>query len=178
MADPNEKYKRLSSEIAYENPFWVYKKDKYVMPNGETGVYHYVYTRGSTFVIPKKSDNTFVMNRQYRYLNKKFSVEFPGGGLEKHLAPEENALKELAEETGYGARSIKEIGEFNPYNGVAEEICKVFLAEDLYPADRPADDGEEFEIYALTESEIIQKIKTREIWDGMTLAAWSLYLFG
>ncbi len=173
----NNKFKTLSSEVIFNNPYWDYRMNKYVMPNGESGDYYYVDSRGACMVIPLLEKNTFVLVRQYRYLNNRYSIEFPGGGLSKNKGIEENALDELKEEAGYLAKKIEQIGEFNPYNGVTNEICNVFVAYGLTKTNNCPEDSEEFEILTLSEKEILSKIENNEIWDGMTLASWSLYNF-
>lgn len=167
---------RIDTRTEFKNPWWEYRLDKYRMPSGKISEYHYVFTHGSTFVIPILYDGRFVMTNQYRYLVQRESIEFPGGGQEKELSQEANARKELLEETGYEAGSLKYIGEFNPYNGVTNEMCKVFLAEGLIKGKVCPEESEEFEILSFTREEIFQKIKGGEIWDGMTLAAWSIFL--
>ncbi|MBI5325647.1 MAG: NUDIX hydrolase [Ignavibacteriae bacterium] len=166
---------QISSESKFVNPFWEYKVDKYKMPNGKTGDYHYVHSTGATMIIPVTVKNKFVMINQFRYLNNKTSLEFPGGGLNKNLTPLENAVKELKEETGYNSNSLKKVGEYNPYNGVANEICHIFLAEDLIKEKPNPEESEEFEIMELTNKDISERIISGDIWDGMTLAAWAIY---
>jgi hypothetical protein len=41
--------------------------------------------------------------------------------------------------------------------------------------DNNPDAGEEFSILSFNEIEIDSLIRSGELWDGMTLAAWSLY---
>lgn len=168
---------KISSVLKFKNPWWEYKLDDYIMPDGNWGQYHYVHTPGSTFIIPRLDDNRYVMTRQFRYLNRCESLEFPGGGLKKGVDPLQNAKNELSEEAGYIADSWTEISGFNPYNGVTDEICHVFLAESLSLSQREPEPSEEFEIITLTETEIFFKINKGEIWDGMTLAAWSLFIY-
>ncbi len=170
-----EKYKTLSSKIQHSNPYWDYYLEKYVMPSGAEGEYHYVKSRGATMVVPQISSDTFILTRQYRYLNKKYSIEFPGGGIKHGLDPITNAREELLEETGYTAGSIEKIGEYNPFNGVTNEICSIFVASDLTFSQSNPDESEEIEILELTLSEIKELISTNQIWDGMTLAAWALF---
>lgn len=170
-----KKYKTLSSRLIFSNPYWDYRKDEYISPNLETTDFHFVDSKGACMIIPVLDNNTFVLVRQYRYLNKRFSVEFPGGGLKRSLSLIENALKELEEESGFTSNSMKVIGEFNPYNGVTNEICSVFIARELIKIKSNPDKTEEFEIICLEEKEIFDRIKSNEIWDGMTLAAWSLF---
>ena len=168
--------KTIETLVRYTNPYWEYRNDKYSLPSGGIGDYHYVNSRGATMIIPRLNSDLFVMTNQYRYLNKKTSIEFPGGGLAEGLSYSANALSELKEETGYLTADFVLIGEFNPYNGVTNEICQIFLADNLVKCSAQPDDTEEFEILELSKNDIINKINKGEIWDGMTLAAWSIYM--
>ena len=169
------KLKKVSSELISVNKWWRYFVDEYTFPDGTTGDYHYVRTTGSTMVVPEKSDGIYILTKQYRYLNQRPSIEFPGGGIKPGLEPLANALEELEEEAGYTTGNLNEIGSFNPFNGVTDEICHVFLASDLIECPKRPEQSEEFEIFELNYDEIINFIKRGEIWDGMTLAAWSVY---
>jgi ADP-ribose pyrophosphatase len=171
-----KRLKTIDTSIKYVNPYWEYRLDKYSMPSADIGEYHYVHSRGSTFIIPKLAEDSYVMTKQFRYLNQKESIEFPGGGLKEGLSFEANALCELQEEAGYIPGNFRFIGEFNPFNGVTNETCKVFLAENLTKCEAIPDYSEEFEIITLKKIDIINKIKKGEIWDGMTLASWAILL--
>ncbi len=171
-----EDYKKLSNTVLVKNPYWEYRQDEFVLPNGKVGDYYYAHTPGSTLVIPILEDGRIVMCEQYRYLNQKKSLEFAGGGQEKGISPLENAIKELKEETGYRAKHIEEIAHFNPYNGIADEICRVFVASQLTAGKTNQDETEYIDTVILTKDEIGQKIKSNQIWDGMTLAAWVFFL--
>ena len=111
---------------------------------------------------------------QYRYLCDRESIELPCGGVKEGKTYEEMAAIELAEETGFTSASITAVGEFNPYNGVTDEICRVFIARDLVRTTAIPDATEEFEILYKTPAEMDNLIRTNTIWDGMTIAAWSL----
>lgn len=171
-----KKYSRISSETIHSNPYWNYKFDEYVLPSGSNGKYYYVDSRGSTLIIPKLYDGKFVLTKQYRYLNKLESIEFPGGGLSQNCTSEKNALNELEEETGFKAENISLLGEYNPFNGVTNEICKVFLAEKLIKTEQKLDESEQIELLFLTFDEINNLIISNKIWDGMSISAWMFYL--
>lgn len=170
-----KKLQQISTEMLFQNPFWEYRKDRYIYPTGAEGDYFYVRTPGSVFIIPMINDK-FVMIKQFRYLNQRESVEFPGGGIKKHLSIIENALKELEEETGYSSENIEFIGKFNPFHGVTDEYCHVFFAKNLYKVNAVTDESEEFEVLLITKNELMCLIKDNKIWDGMTLSAFSLFL--
>ena len=172
----SEKYKKISGKILTSNPYWDYRYDEYTLPNGNTGEYFFVETPGSVMVIPVMPDGKIAFVRQYRYLNQKFSIEFPGGGMKSELSQEDNAKKELREESGLISGKIIKIGEFNPFNGVTNEICNVFIAGELTKVKSSPDDSEEFDNLYLSKDEVIGLIRSNEIWDGMTLSAWTLYV--
>ncbi len=166
---------KISERKLFGNDYWEYKLDVFRVGEGEAKEYHYVHTPGSTMVVPLISDDKFILLKQFRYLNNRYSIEFPAGGTKKELTQKENAVKELREETGYSAKEIFEIGYFNPYNGVTDELCHVFVAKELYPSPLKPDDTEEFEILELTAAQIDALIASNEIWDGMTIASWFIF---
>lgn len=170
-----EKFKKLDSEVIHSNPYWDYNIDRYVMPNGISAEYYYVRSNGSTFIIPITDDDKIILVRQFRYLNQQISLEFPGGGLKSGISIEKNAQEELQQETGFFASNLELIGKYNPCNGMTNELCHVFVGYNLNQSKIEADESEEIEVLYFSKSEIINLIKSDEIWDGMTLAAWSLF---
>lgn len=169
-------FSTMNEQVLHENPYWTYQQDTYLLADGiSQSEYYHVNSRGSTIIIPMLTNAEMIMVRQYRYLNQRFSIEFPGGGIDVGYSSQENALKELQEETGYIAGSITPIGIFNPCNGITNEICSVYIATDLKLAEQKMDITEEIEILQLHKSDISSLIQTGEIWDGMTLASWTLF---
>lgn len=168
--------KRISSEEKVRNPYWSYKLDTYMRPNGTPGDYHYVHSPGSVLIVPRLGNNSFVLLRQYRYLNQRESIEFPGGGIKPDASIQQNARMELQQEAGYTAGSLYALGQINPCNGVTDELCSVFLADALTATQSEPDETEEFEPVILSARDIADYIKRGDIWDGMTISAWYLFL--
>ncbi|MGA7161562.1 MAG: NUDIX hydrolase [Bacteroidota bacterium] len=164
----------LTSKIIFTNPWWTYKLDSFQIPDGVRGEYHYVHTEGSSLIIPVMDDGNIILVNQYRYLRDKESVEFPCGGVKPGRTYDEMARLELEEETGYIAHSWKMAGEFNPFNGATDEMCKVFIARDLKFVRAKPEATEEFELLRVPPQMLDVMIADAKIWDGMTLAAWML----
>ncbi len=168
------KWEKISEEVVYRNNHWIYKLDKFEIPNKAKGEYHYVHTNGSTLIIPLLPSGKLLFVNQFRYLINREAVEFPCGVLEPNLSPEENAQKELREETGYKATNLIYAGKFIPYSGVSDEICYVYIGTGLKASPLSPDATEEFELLEISINELEKQIETNRIEDGMTLAAWQI----
>jgi ADP-ribose pyrophosphatase len=171
---PLKPWKALSRLQVVKNPWWTYCRDAVELPSGKEGEYHYVHSLGSSLIVPILNDGRILFVNQYRYLGGKESLEFPCGAVKEGSTHDETARHELVEETGYSAGSLVLSGAFNPYNGVTDEICHVYLARDLRHVGGTPDDTEEFEIVPLDTERIHPLILEGTIWDGMTIAGWSL----
>ena len=171
---PLPKWKKLRESVLLANSWWEYRKDDFELPRGEQGEYHYVHTNGSSLIVPVLNDGRIVLVNQYRYLCDRESLELPCGGVKKRSTFDRTAVEELAEEAGYVAREWILAGEFNPYNGVTDELCRVYLAKNLSAVQSKPDVTEKFEKVPLTPLEIEARIVSGVIWDGMTIAAWTI----
>ena len=167
-------WKKISDTVVTKNPWWTYKQDECLLPSGKKGEYHYVHTNGSSMIIPVMSDGKVLTVKQFRYLLSRESIEFPCGSVKDGSTYDQTAWYELAEETGYSAGRLFMVGEFNPYNGVTDEMCRVYIARELQHVGGTPDETEEFELLPLSVEEINDNIRDGVIWDGMTIAAWHL----
>ncbi len=169
-----KKWKKLSEKVFHDNGFWKYKIDEFEIEGSQKGEYHYVFTLGSSMVIPITPKNKILLVKQFRYLNQKESLEFPCGSIGEGLTDKENAIKELREETGFTADELIYTGEFSPYTGASNEMCSVYIGLNLSASPLPNDSTEEFEVLEFTVDEIEDMISKNIIWDGLTLSAWVL----
>lgn len=170
----NKHLKKISEEILQENPWWKYKHDVYEKPNGESSDYFYGETPGFVMIVPVLEDGRLVLIRQYRYLEDKECIGFPGDGIKQGVAPLEAAKMELAEETGYVAQEFIKIGMFQPSPGFVKDLSHVFLAEVEELTQQNLDDTEQIEVLLRRPDEVDEMVRKNEIWDGQTLAAWAM----
>ena len=166
-------WKKLSEKVISRNNHWSYHLDEFEIEGITRSEYHYVHSPGSTMVIPKIKNGNLLLVNQFRYLNQKESLEFPCGSVENGLTLQENALKELREESGMSG-DLEFIGEFSPYTGVSDEICSVFIATNLIHSPLQSDLTEEFELVEISINKFEKLIEQNIIWDGLTLSAWAL----
>jgi ADP-ribose pyrophosphatase len=171
-------WKKLNESIIMKNPWWTYRRDEYEIPEHRKGEYYYVHTNGASMIVPIMDDGKVLMVKQYRYLCDRESIEFPCGSVKDGHTYDETAKLELQEETGNVAGRMVLAGEFNPYNGITDEICRVYVARNLTHIGGTPDETEEFELLSLAGQDIDRMIKDGTLWDGMSLAAWMIVRSG
>ncbi|KKU26433.1 MAG: NUDIX hydrolase [Candidatus Magasanikbacteria bacterium GW2011_GWA2_46_17] len=169
------KSKTIFSETIHSNPWYAYKHDKYVLPNGVESDYYYLETHGNAMVVPVLDDGRLVLVAQYRYLGDKPSVEFPCGGVKSDESPMKAAARELLEETGYVSEELIKAGTFEGLNGLARDTSHLFVAMEIEKKRDPSPESTEIlEVILRRPDELDDMIKRGEIWDGQTLAAWAM----
>ncbi|MBN2491841.1 MAG: NUDIX hydrolase [Planctomycetes bacterium] len=167
-------YETLSRETPFRCPYWHLVHDRYRLPDGSVADYYFVRTGGSTMLVPVEDSGRLVLVRQRRYLMDRDSEEFPCGGVPVGGDPDKNAVKELREEAGLEAGRLERIGAFAPYNGVADEMCHVYLARELRRVGAAPEATEAIEVMSRRVDEVAAMIAAGAIWDGMTIAAFSI----
>ncbi len=174
-------WKKISEETLHESPWIEYKHDRFDFGDGRQGNYYYLDSPGSSMIVPVTDDGKLLLVNQYRYLGNRESLEFPCGNV-RHRHPDGRvtiddpvvaARRELAEECGVTGE-LTHIGVYHPCNGFLNENAHVFLARRPTQESATPDPEEEFEIIALTPAALEEKIASGEIWDGMTIVAWTL----
>jgi len=166
-------WKQRSSKTIYQNPWWKYQLDEFELPNGVKGEYHYMETTGSVMIVGVDEQGQIFLIRQYVYLSKDPTLEFPCGGRKaQSVLPDEQ--REFGEETNQSAEHWEHIGFFCPNLGLVKERCDVFVAWKLTAADFVSDETEHIEVVPVSIEALEEKIRHQEIFDGMTLAAWTI----
>ena len=79
------------------------------------------------------------------------------------------AARELHEETGYTAGSIKHLLTFYPTCGYSNETLHIFICRDLTAGETEWDDSECIELLEFDPDELIDMIMRNEIKDAKTI---------
>jgi 8-oxo-dGTP pyrophosphatase MutT (NUDIX family) len=125
---------------------------------------------------PDSGSASVVMVRQWRFGIAAATLEIPGGMVDSGEAARDAAERELYEETGYRARSWRQIGQVEPNPALFNNLCLTFLAEDLEQLGAPAGDGdEEIEVVRVPLPEIPARISSGEIGHALVIAAFHFH---
>ena len=128
-----------------------------------------VHHNGGAGTLPLFEDGTVALVRQWRYPIGRYSLEIAAGRIEPGHSPEETASRELEEELGYRAKTLRKIGEFLVAPGYCEERLHVYLATGLEASQQSLDDDEEIEVVRVPFSEALGLVHTGEIDDAKSI---------
>ena len=145
------------------------------LPDGRTSTREIVRHGVAVAVIARRRDGEFVFIRQFRKALDRVVFEVMAGNVDPGEEPEAAAIRELKEETGYEADSIRFLCPLYPSVGYCDERIDVFYAEVHEPGKTDFDHDEQIETVRVTEEEMDRMIRNSEVQDGKTLGAWALY---
>lgn len=97
--------------------------------------YEWVYFKAGTAVAVAAftEDNRMILTKQYRHPLGKVIYDIPAGGTKDGETPEEAALRELEEETGYTAENLEWIGRFSWAPSNMSGRVEIFFTKTLKP---------------------------------------------
>ncbi len=143
---------------------------------GETRAVEVVEHGGGACVIARPTPSTIVLVRQYRHAVGEELWEAPAGMIDPGETPLETARRELAEETGYRAASLRALFSMYPTPGFCQERIHFFVADGLLPGNAQPDDDEAFEVRTWSLAEAWALVERDELRDAKTqiALAWAL----
>ncbi|MBI4712502.1 MAG: NUDIX hydrolase [Planctomycetes bacterium] len=135
---------------------------------------------GKTAVSPAlmRGVDRVVLVRQFRYPTGRALWEIPAGTLNKGESPLACARRELLEETGFAARTIKKVMEFYTAPGFCTEKIHLYVAKVDPSKHSPLelDANEEIRYCIFHRRDIVQLLKTNKIIDAKSIIGLMLWL--
>ncbi len=129
-----DKVKILNSRVIYKGrghivadllEFADGTKHEWVYFKGQEGL-------GAVAVAAFTKENKMILTKQYRHPFGKLMEDLPAGGMSEGETPEQAALRELEEETGYTAEKLEWIGRFTWAPGaMGPGTVEIFFTKDL-----------------------------------------------
>lgn len=159
----------LSSKTLYKGRIVHLKLDRIVEPGGITVSREVVEHPGSIVIIPHLPNGKMILVRQYRYAAQKSMWELVAGTLEPGESVIHAARRELLEETGYRAGSLKRLFSFFPSPGFLTERMHLVEAFDLTQEESDPEADERIQVGEFSTRQLGKLLRERKIDDGKTL---------
>ena len=144
------------------------------LPNGKVVRLQLIEHPGAVLIVPFLTKDKILILRQYRPAIGQTLYELPAGTLEPGERNQTCAHRELIEETGFRARTLKRLGKIYPVPGYSTEIIHIFQAQKLTPAFAPGDADEIIEPRVMSRGEIRRLFLRGQIVDAKTICALTM----
>jgi ADP-ribose pyrophosphatase len=167
--------RRMDSRLVHDGRIVHLSIDTVRYPDGSVGELEMIRHSGAAAVLPVlgdagAADPQIVLVRQFRYAAGGYILEVPAGRPDR---PGEDwevcARRELEEETGYRAGSLRYLTAIHTTPGFTDERINLFLATELVEGDTRFDQDEFMEVAQMCLSEALERVRTGEISDGKTI---------
>jgi ADP-ribose pyrophosphatase len=170
----------IARETVYHGRAFNVRRDEVRLQNQNIAHLDIIEHIGAVTILPLDADGRIIFVRQYRHAAGKELLELPAGTLDVGELPENCALREIREETGFAAGKLLQVGEFFLAPGYSTEFMTVFLATELHPSPLPGDEDEFITIEPIPIEQAYSLALNGELQDGKSLAALLLarpYIF-
>ncbi len=167
---------RLDSRMVHDGRIVHLSVDTVRFPDGSVGELELVRHDGASAILPvmgslDEEDPDVLLLRQYRYATGGYLWEVPAGMPREPGEPwEECASRELEEETGYKAGSLRPLTRIYTTPGFSDEVIRLFVATDLSEGRRNLDDDEFVEVVRMPLSEAVERVRRGDVIDCKSIA--------
>ncbi len=167
-------WQMIGTEKRFENEICRLLEDEVELAGCKKIKYAYLERDEAVIIVPITAERDVVMLKQYRYPVDEWCLEVPAGGTHDNCdaALEEVARKELREEIGATAQSLKYVDFFYSANSMTNEKCHVFLAEGVeLSREQKTEASENIEIRLVTVAKAIELARSGAMKTGQSALA-------
>lgn len=159
----------ITTKNIFEGTILKLRVDTVKLPNKKTHKREVVEHPGSVAIVPQFEDGKIILVRQFRQPVKTVTVEIPAGTLDLGEKPDDCALRELIEETGYTARNLEKLFSCYTAPGYSSEKIHIYHASQLEKTVQQLETDEFIHLLIIDLSKAIDMIRKGEIEDAKTI---------
>ena len=127
-------------------------------------------------VVARTPDDKLVLVKQFRFGTNDFSLEIPGGVIEKGEDPVAAGVRELLEETGYGGGRVSLLGSVHANPAIQVNLCHMVFVDGAVPSGPIHwDADEEIQVSTVPVAEVLALARSGRITHSLSVAALMLF---
>jgi len=157
------------TKVVADGRVFRYERLSVTLPDGSFSTRDVVRLPGGSVVVPVDQEGYVYLVSQYRAAVESVTFELPAGRLEPDETPEECAVRELYEETGLKAGTLKLLTTITPTPGYSDEVLHIYMATDLESGDPNPDEGEFINAVMFPFDEVVDLVTFGDIRDAKTV---------
>ena len=161
----------LSSEPVFDGRLLKVRRDTVRLSDGHETVREWITHPGAVVAIAVLDNGKLLFERQFRYPLRRVFLELPAGKIDVDEHPLDTAKRELREETGYKAKTWRQLATMHPCIGYSDERIEIFWAQGLTYIGHERDHGEFLDVIELSLADALLAVRDGDITDGKTISA-------
>jgi ADP-ribose pyrophosphatase len=170
VSDESLREVTLESKTMFQGRLINLRVDTVRLPSGRVVTREVAEHSDSVCIVPIDAQGEVLLVRQYRTPVKDALLELPAGGVEAGEVSEETVQRELQEETGFRAGTLRHLSSFWMTPGWCDEYMHTYLATDLTESRLVADDDENIVVERYSLARALDLIGSGEIQDAKSIA--------
>jgi ADP-ribose pyrophosphatase len=158
----------VESKVIADLRFACVREDLLEHPDdGRRFPYYYLQSPADAVAtVALTDDGSVILTRQYRHPVGRIIYDLPAGRIDEGESPQEAAVRELEEETGYRAARWQKLAYYNQFPGSMQVGTHLFLARELTPGEQNLDPFEDVEVVKMPFAEAMALVTGGEVLDG------------
>jgi 8-oxo-dGTP pyrophosphatase MutT (NUDIX family) len=121
-------------------------------------------------------DDGVLLLHRHRFITDTWGWEVPAGGVDAGETPEQAAVREALEESGWEPTTVRRLCAFHPANGLLDQTFVIFVSDDAVHRGPPVDVNEAERVEWVPVADVRRLLLGGKITDGLSFGAISYWL--
>jgi 8-oxo-dGTP pyrophosphatase MutT (NUDIX family) len=117
------------------------------------------------------ADRGLLLLWRHRFITGTWGWEIPAGGVDTGESPEDAAVRETVEETGWRPVGLRHLVTYHPSNGLSDQKFNLFVSDQAVKVGEPTDPAESERVEWVSIADVVEIARTGQMPDGLSLTA-------
>jgi ADP-ribose pyrophosphatase len=126
-------YRILEKEDRYQSHIFTVQRTKVELPDQRVRHYDLIEIQNAVTILPLDDEDNVIFVKQFRIGANQILLELPAGKIEEGEEALATAEREIREETGMAAKSMRPLGKFYVSPVIQQNICIPIWQPGFFP---------------------------------------------